>query len=94
MSFTSRVFRQAVNPRCEDYTEAAKIKEILDADETIAYTFDEKILSFIVNEEDEAAASMLLGSIQIELENYNINNVIDGSFTKTEADKQKAYQGK
>lgn len=78
--------------RCEDYTEAAKIKEILDADETIAYTFDEKSLSFIVNEEDEAAASMLLGSNQIELENYNINNVIDGSFTKTEADKQKAYQ--
>ena len=78
--------------RCEDYSEAAKIKEILDGDETISYTFDERSLSFIVNEEDEAAASMLLGSNQIELENYNINNVIDGSFTKTEADKQKAYQ--
>ena len=78
--------------RCEDYSEAAKIKEILDSDETISYTFDERSLSFIVNEEDEAAASMLLGSNQIELENYNINNVIDGSFTKTEADKQKAYQ--
>ena len=78
--------------RCEDYTEAAKIKEILDSDESITYTFDENSLCFMVNEEDEAAASMLLGSNQIELENYNINNVIDGSFTKTEADKQKAYQ--
>ena len=78
--------------RCEDYREAAKIKEILDADESITYTFDERSLSFMVNEKDEAAASMLLGSNQIELENYNINNVIDGSFTKTEADKQKAYQ--
>ena len=78
--------------RCEDYTEAAKIREILDSDETITYTFDESSMCFMVNEEDEAAASMLLGSNQIELENYNINNVIDGSFTKTEADKQKAYQ--
>ena len=78
--------------RCEDYSEAAKIKEILDGDESISYTFDERSMAFIVNEEDEAAASMLLGSQQIELENYNINNVIDGSFTKTEADKQKAYQ--
>ena len=78
--------------RCEDYAEAAKIKELLDSDESIEYTFDERTLSFVVIEEDEAAASMLLGSNQIELENYNINNVIDGSFTKTEADKQKAYQ--
>lgn len=78
--------------RCEDYAEAAKIKEILDEDATISYTFDENTLSFIVNEEDEAAASMLLGSQQIELENYSINNVINGSFTMTEADKQKAYQ--
>ena len=78
--------------RCEDYSEAAKIKEILDGDESISYTFDERSMAFIVNEEDEAAASMLLGSQQIELENYNINNVIDGSFTKTEADKQKKYK--
>ena len=78
--------------RCEDYSEAAKIRDILDSDETISYTFDENSLSFIVNEEDEAAASMLLGSNQIELENYSIDNVIDGSFTKTEADKQKAYK--
>lgn len=78
--------------RCEDYSEAAKIKEILDSDESISYTFDENSLAFIVNEEDEAAASMLLGSQQIELENYSIDNVINGSFTMTEADKQKAYQ--
>ena len=78
--------------RCEDYSEAAKIKEILDADETISYTFDEDSLAFIVNEEDEAAASMLLGSNQIELENYNINNVVNGSFSMTEADKQKLHQ--
>lgn len=77
---------------CEDYAEAAKIKEILDSDETINYEFVESSLSFRVDEEDLGTASMLLGSSQIELSSYSINNVIDGSFTKTEADKQKAYQ--
>lgn len=78
--------------RCEDYSEAAKIKEILDSDESISYTFDENSLAFVVNEENEAAASMLLGSNQIELENYSINNVVNGSFSQTEADKQKLHQ--
>lgn len=77
---------------CKDYTEAAKIKELLASDESIDYTFNEKTLSFSVKEEDLGNASMLLGSSQIELTSYSINNVIDGSFTKTEADKQKAYQ--
>lgn len=77
---------------CKDYTEAAKIKELLDSDETINYEFVESSLTFRVEEEDLGTASMLLGSNQIELTSYSINNVIDGSLTKTEADKQKAYQ--
>ena len=77
---------------CKDYTEAAKIKELLDSDETINYSFNENTRTFTVEEEDMGTASMLLGSNQIELTSYSINNVIDGSFTMTEADKQKAYQ--
>ncbi len=77
---------------CKDYAEAAKIKELLAADETIEYTFNEKTLTFTVKEEDLGAASMLLGSNQVELTSYSINNVVDGSFTMTEADKQKKYQ--
>ena len=77
---------------CKDYAEAAKVKEILDGDESIDYTFSEARLSFSVKSEDVANASMLLGSSQIELTSYSINNVINGSFTMTEADKQKAYQ--
>lgn len=77
---------------CKDYAEAAKIKELLSTDESIEYTFNEDTLSFSVKEEDVATASMLLGSSQIELTSYNINNVVDGSFTMTEADKQKKYQ--
>ncbi len=77
---------------CKDYAEAAKIKELLATDETIEYTFNEKTLTFTVKEEDLGAASMLLGSNQVELTTYSINNVVDGSFTMTEADKQKKYQ--
>lgn len=77
---------------CKDYTEAAKIKELLASDETINYVFNESTMTFSVEAEDLANASMLLGSNQVELSTYNINNVVDGSFTRTEADKQKLYK--
>ena len=77
---------------CKDYTEAAKIKEILATDESIRYEFYESDMSFHVEESDLTTASMLLGSNQVELSTYSINNVVDGSFTRTEADKQRLYK--
>lgn len=77
---------------CKDYSEAAKIKELLNTDETINYTFSETDMTFRVESEDLGNASMLLGSNQVELSTYSINNVVDGSFTTTEADKQKLYK--
>ena len=77
---------------CKDYAEAAKIKELLATDETINYVFNESTMTFTVEKEDLANASMLLGSNQVELSTYNINNVVDGSFSRTEADKQRLYQ--
>ncbi|MBQ6845282.1 MAG: flagellar M-ring protein FliF [Agathobacter sp.] len=77
---------------CKDYTEAAKIKEILATDETINYEFYESDMSFHVEESDLTTASMLLGSNQVELSTYSISNVVDGSFTRTEADKQRLYK--
>ena len=56
---------------CKDYTEAAKIKELLDSDETINYSFNENTRTFTVEEEDMGTASMLLGSNQIELTSYS-----------------------
>lgn len=75
---------------CEDYSEAANIKEILDADGSI--TYEQKDLIFRVDEADEAAACMLLATNDFASEPYSIDNVIDGSFTRTEADKQKLYK--
>lgn len=77
---------------CENYSEASKIKELLDSDETINYEFLENTLTFRVDEEDMANAGMLLGSSQIELSSYSIDSVVDGAFTMTEADKKKKYK--
>lgn len=78
--------------RCENYIEASQIKDLLDSDETINYSTSDDGLIFYVEEEDEATASMLLGSNEISTVNYSIDNVLDGSFTSTEADKQKKYK--
>lgn len=77
---------------CSDYTEAAKIKEILDTDGTIKYEVTSDGLTFSVQEKDEGAASMLLGQNEIPSKAYDIQNVVDGSFTTTEADTKKKYE--
>ena len=46
---------------------------------------------FKVKSEDETQAGMLLGTNNIPSARYSIDNVLDGSFTSTEADKQKKY---
>lgn len=76
---------------CEDYSEAAEIKELLDSDGTITYEVVDGGLTFRVAAEDEAAACMLLGSNEFPTKPYSIENVVNGSFTQTEADKQKLY---
>ena len=77
---------------CSDYTEAAKIKEILDTDGTIKYETTSDGLTFSVAEKDEGAASMLLGQNEIPSKPYSIENVVSGSFTTTESDTQKKYE--
>ena len=67
---------------CKDYTEASKIKELLNTDETINYTFTETDMTFRVEKEDLGNASMLLGSNQVELSTYSIRNVVDGDYIR------------
>ena len=47
---------------------------------------------FRIREEDKINTSILLGSNNIPSTGYSINDVLDGSFTSTEADKQKKMQ--
>lgn len=76
---------------CESAKEAGEVKELLES-EQIPYETSSDGLSFQVNKEDEANASILLGSNDIPTEGYSIDSVFDGGFSATEADKTKKYQ--
>lgn len=81
---------------CENTKQASQVKELLDSNGTIDYKVKNST-QFVVNTDDESAANMLLGSNDIATMGYDltkadINSVVDGSFSTTEADKQKLYR--
>ncbi len=76
---------------CEDSAQAATVRDLLDSDSSIDYKVDNE-LRFEVEESDEVNAEMLLGQNNIPSAAYSIDNVVDGSFSRTEADKQKLYR--
>jgi flagellar M-ring protein FliF len=76
---------------CEDAKQAASVKALLDENK-IPYETSQDGFIFTVNEKDEADATILLGSNDIPSTKYDIGNVVDGSFSTTEADKQKLYR--
>ena len=76
---------------CETTKEAAAIQELLEAQElTYKVSDDGTQISILTSQESEA--NLLLGANDIPTEGYSIENVVDGSFTTTEADKQKKYK--
>ncbi|SEK59511.1 flagellar M-ring protein FliF [Pseudobutyrivibrio ruminis] len=77
--------------QCEDGVQAASVKQLLD-DEGIAYETSEDGFTFYIEDKDKANANVLLGSNDIPSSGYSINDVVDGSFSTTEADKQKKYK--
>ncbi len=76
---------------CEDTKEAGEVKQLLDG-EDIKYEVSSDGLSFSVKSQDEANAAILLGQNGIPASGYDINNVFEGGFSRTEADKTKKYQ--
>lgn len=75
---------------CENAADASEIKDIL-TNEGIDYEVESDLI-FYVNEEDEVDATMLLAKNNFPAKSYDISNVTDGSFSTTEADKQKKYK--
>lgn len=75
----------------EDTKQAGEIKTLLD-DNGVEYELSKDGLVFTVKEEDFAADSILLGSNGIPTKGYSIDNVFNGGFSTTEADKAKKYQ--
>lgn len=74
-----------------DADEAQKIQDVLSS-EGIEFQVSKNGMTYTINEEDEAAASIALGTNSIPSKGYDISDVIDGSFSTTEADKKKRYQ--
>ena len=72
---------------CEDAKQAASVKALLDENK-IPYETSQDGFIFTVNEKDEADATILLGSNEIPSTKYDIGNVVDGSFSTTEADRR------
>ena len=62
------------------------MKDLLDG-ESISYQMSQDGLIFYVDAKDEAAASILLGKNDIPSQGASIDNVFDGGFSSTEADK-------
>lgn len=75
---------------CEDAKTASEVKDVLDG-ENISYEVENNLV-FYVNSSDEVNAVMALGAQNIPAASYDIDNVTDGGFSTTEADKQKKYQ--
>lgn len=77
--------------RADNFEQASKIRGLLEG-EGIAYTLGDDGLTFTINQKDWANAQILLGTNDIPSEGYSINDVVTGSFSTTEADKQKLYK--
>ncbi len=75
----------------KDTKEASSVKSLLDGDSTIDYQVSPDGLVFTVNRENLSSARLLLGANDFPAAGYSINDVVSGSFTTTEADKQKKY---
>ncbi len=70
--------------------EGAEIKELFDSN-SVNYKMSDDGLDFKVLKKDQGNVSLLLGANDIQSYAYTIANVTEGSFSTTEADKQKKY---
>ena len=73
-------------------TDAETVKNLLE-ENSINYELEEKASTYVfkVKSEDETNAGLLLGTNNIPSSRYSMDDVVNGSFTTTEADKQKLY---
>lgn len=84
--------KQYVNiVNCESTKEAASVRDLLDG-QGLDYKVSTDGLHFDVLSTQESDANLLLGANNIPTAAYTLDDVLDGSFSTTEADKQKRYK--
>lgn len=71
--------------------EVTKIEEIL-GEAGISYDTSSDGFTFYINEKNLGRANVALGSNQIPIKGYSIEDAVKGSFSLTASDKQKMYQ--
>ncbi|MDE7207130.1 MAG: flagellar M-ring protein FliF, partial [Lachnospiraceae bacterium] len=76
---------------CESTKEAATIRDLLDG-ENLTYKVSTDGLQFDILSTQVADANLLLGANNIPTAAYTLEDVLDGKFSTTEADKQKRYK--
>lgn len=76
---------------CETQKQAAEVTELLEA-EGLNYQVSDDAYQIRIEKKQEARASMLLASNDIQSLSYTIDQVSEGGFSTTEADKQKRYE--
>ena len=76
---------------CESTKEASQIRDLLDG-QSLDYKVSEDGLSFQILNTQVSDANLLLGANNIPTSSYTLDDVLDGSFSTTEADKQKRYR--
>ena len=77
--------------QCEDTTQAADVKALLEGEE-LKYTISDDGLQFKILKSQQSDAILLLGSNSIRTEGYSLENVTNGGFATTESDKQRQYK--
>ncbi len=75
---------------CATMEEAAKVQKLLD-DNHISYELESNGTEFKIDQKNLANAKILLGSNGIPSDTADINDVFEGGFSATEADKDKRY---
>ena len=76
---------------CESTKEASQIRDLLESN-SLDYNISSNGLNFTILKEQESDAQLLLGANNIPTAAYSIDDVLTGSFSTTEADKQKRYR--
>lgn len=76
---------------CETQKEAATVRDLLE-EEGIYHEISDDGLVFTIKKKDMSAASILLGSNQIETEDAQLKEILSGGLSSTEDDKAKLYQ--
>ncbi|MDE7282683.1 MAG: flagellar M-ring protein FliF, partial [Lachnospiraceae bacterium] len=76
--------------QCEDATEAASVRDLLD-EEGLTYTVTDDALTFRILKSQQQDAIWLLSSNSIATAGPDLESVTSGGFSTTESDKQKRY---